>query len=183
MVGGVPGWGRVRPSEVMSDRTGYGIAGPVARADGRGSYRESYDPGEDAGERYPDWVIRHRAIGVPELMDVRRKVILLDRGSSRGERRASLAHAVAHLDLDHVAVGGFIGERQERDAERLAALRCVSIRHLADAIKWHGQTWSHVAEAVEVDERMLRVRLDMMHPAHRAQLRVELAGHLAGLTA
>lgn len=142
-----------------------------------------YDPGADAAERYPDWVIRHRAIGVPELMDVRRRVILLDRGGGRGERRASLAHAVAHLDLEHVVVGGFIGDRQERDAERLAALRCVTIPALADAIRWHGQTWSHVAEAVEVDERLLRVRLDMMHPSHQAQLRAELACHLDSLTA
>lgn len=142
-----------------------------------------YDPGADAAERYPDWVIRHRAIGVPEVMDVRRKVILLDRGGGRGERRASLAHAVAHLDLEHVVVGGWFGERQERDAERLAALRCVTIRALADAIRWHGQSWSHVAEAVEVDERMLRARLDMMHLANRAELSRELRAHLAGVTA
>lgn len=142
-----------------------------------------YDPGEDACDRYPDWVIRHRAIGVPEVMDVRARVILIERGATRGERRSSLAHAVAHLDLGHVVVGGHLGSRQERDAEQLAALRCIKIPHLADAIRWHGQSWSHVAEALDVDERMLGVRLAHLHPAHRGHLKMLLSAHLEGVTA
>ena len=62
-------------------------------------------------------------------------------------------------------------------------VRCIKIPHLADAIRWHGQSWSHVAEALDVDERMLGVRLTHLHPAHRGQLKTLLAAHLEGVTA
>lgn len=143
----------------------------------------AYDPGADAAERYPAWVIRHRAIGVPEIIDLDRRVILLDRTQSYAAKRSSLAHAVAHLDCGHVVVGGHLGQRQEFEAEMLAALRLITIPSLADAIRWHGQRWARVADSLGVDERLLRVRMDHLHPRHRTQLTVELRDHLEGMPA
>ena len=143
---------------------------------------ERYDPGADALARYPDWVIRHRPIGVPELMCIERKVILLDDAQSWRAKRSSLAHAVAHLDLQHVVIGGHLGDRQESEAERLAALRMVSIPALADAIRWHGENWPQVADELQVDDRMLTTRLDHLHPSNRAELVRLLAGRQLELT-
>ena len=144
---------------------------------------ERYDPGADALARYPDWVIRHRPIGVPELMCIERKVILLDDAQSWHAKRSSLAHAVAHLDLEHVVIGGHLGDRQEAEAEQLAALRMISIPALADAIAWHGERWPQVADELQVDERLLTVRLQHLHPSHRADLGRRLAAYQLGLTA
>ena len=104
-------------------------------------------------------------------MDLRRRVILIDSATSRPARRSSLAHAVAHLDLGHVVIGGYLGSRQERDAEALAALRLISIPALADAISWCGERWGAVAATLDVDLPLLEVRLGRMHPAHRGELR------------
>lgn len=143
-----------------------------------------YDPGKDAAERYPEWVIRHVDLqGVPEVMCPERRVILIDQGQTWAAKRSSLAHAVAHLDLEHVVIGGYLGRRQEAEAEQLAALRLVTMPALADAIRWHGQRWPLVADLLVVDERLLRVRLAHLHPSHRGELDRMLAAHTEGMTA
>ncbi len=116
------------------------------------------------------------------MLDLRRKVILVERYNPPGARRSSLAHALAHLDLGHVPCDG-LTDRQECQAERLAALRCIDVPALADAIRWHGQRWPQVANALVVDEDMLAVRLAHMHPGHRADLGRRLNAYVDGLTA
>lgn len=144
----------------------------------------TYDPGRDAAERYPDWVIRHRPIGVPELLDLRRKVILLDDAGDWAHKRSSLAHAIAHLDLDHIVTGGKLGHRQEREAELLAARRMIPLSQLADAVRWHREpSWDAVAQELLVDARLLRHRLDHMHPSERHAIRAMLADHHAAMSA
>ncbi len=143
-----------------------------------------YDPGRDAAERYPDWVIRHRDLrGIPEMIHVEHRVILLDDSQSRSAKRSSLAHAIAHLDLDHVTIDGHLGARQESEAEQLAALRLITVPALADAIRWCDQQWPAVAAVLDVDERLLQTRLNHMHPTHRGQLKELLASHLEFTTA
>lgn len=144
----------------------------------------NYDPGSDAAARYPDWVIRHRPLrGIPEVMCLERRVILIDEAQGWPAKRSGLAHAIAHLDLGHVVIGGHLGTRQEQDAEQLAALRLIHPTALADAIQWCGQRWTAVAEHLTVDERLLHLRLRTMHPNHRHLVRDHLADHLLGETA
>lgn len=136
-----------------------------------------YDPGRDAAQRYPDWVIRHRPLrGIPELMCLERKVVLIDNGQTWAAKRSGLAHAIAHLDLGHVVLGGHLGGRQEIDAEKLAAHRLIHTDALADAILWCGERWSMVAEHLAVDLRLLQTRLRHLHPAHHARVQHLLAG-------
>lgn len=138
-----------------------------------------YDPGRDAAARYPDWVIRHCDLrGIPEVMDVRRRVILIDRHQVRGARRSSLAHAIAHLDLGHVVIDGHLGARQEVEAERLAASRLIPTGRLVDAIRWCGEHWPTVATTLDVDEPLLRARMQCLSPGEAAQLRDGLAAYL-----
>lgn len=127
----------------------------------------TYDPGADAARRHPDWVIRHRhLLGVPEVMCVARRVILLENSASRAVRRSNLAHAIAHIDLEHEATTGVLSSRQELAADKLAARRLIGVRELADAVVW-AESFEELAHVLDVDERMLWVRGKYLHPPER----------------
>lgn len=128
----------------------------------------TYDPWTDAAVRFPDWVIRHRPLfGIPEVLCRRRRVILLELGHDRSERRCSLAHALAHLDLDHLSANGWWDARQEAAADRMAARRLMSAQQLADAAVWSAND-AELASELGVDMHMLQVRARTLHPAERA---------------
>lgn len=131
-----------------------------------------YDPGRDAAERYPEWVIRHRPLGgvVPEVMCRRRKTILIDSGSSWPEKRCSLAHAVAHLDLGHQAAGTNTFERwMEAQANGLAARRLITLEQLADVLCWT-RHMTEIAAELHVDLATLEVRRRHLHASERGFL-------------
>lgn len=119
---------------------------------GRAGTLSIYDPGADAAQRYPDWVIRHRPLGgIPEVLSARRKVILINRDATPAERRCSLAHAVAHLDLMHDQTpGGIFVAYQERDANLLAAGRLVPVEAFVELLSWT-QSMSEIAAELCVD--------------------------------
>lgn len=130
-----------------------------------------YDPGHDAAQRHPDWVIRHHSgLHVPEVMCTKRKVILLERDARRADRRCNLAHAVAHIDLAHTSTNGVISARQERAADALAARRLIGLVPLTRA--WlAAESLAEVADALEVSPRLLALRLDTLRKAEREQVR------------
>lgn len=132
-----------------------------------------YHPGRDAAERFPDWVIRHRTLshGIPEVMCRRRRVILIESQDTWPAKRCSLAHAVAHLDLNHQATAsGTFDRRQEDHAHQLAARRLIGIDDLARALSWT-RFITEVAAELEVDIRTLNTRQVHLHPSERADLR------------
>lgn len=129
-----------------------------------------YDPGADAALRHPDWVIRHRNLhGVPEVLCLRRRVILIEDTHDRASRRCNLAHAIAHIDLAHEATSGHLSKRQELAADRLAARRLIALSDLTEAVVW-SESFEEVARELDVDERMLWVRSRYLHPAERGHL-------------
>lgn len=137
----------------------------------------TYDPWRDAGERYPDWLIRRVDLrGLTEVTCARRRIILLDKQMRRARRRCALAHAIAHLDLQHTPVGLEYEAWQEREADKLAARRLIPIWALADALRWSRVT-AEIAAELEVDEDMLRARVDIIHPSEAAVLRRAVAHH------
>lgn len=132
-----------------------------------------YEPGRDAAQRYPDWVIRHRPLshGIPEVMCRRRKVILIESREAWAAKRCSLAHAVAHLDLGHEATkAGTFDRRQEDHANQLAARRLIALDDLIDVLCWTRFS-TEVAAELEVDIRTLNTRQVHLHPSERAELR------------
>ncbi|TDT31141.1 uncharacterized protein DUF955 [Naumannella halotolerans] len=143
----------------------------------------TYDPGRDAAERYPDWVIRHRPLGgIPEVLCRRRKVILIDRAQGWPAKRSALAHALAHLDLGHTGHHA-LDDLNEHEAELLAARRLIPLDHLVDAVLWAGECWAEVADQLTVDLRLLRHRCDHLHPSERHAIKRHLANHRLGQTA
>lgn len=133
-----------------------------------------YDPGRDAAERYPDWVIRHRPLGgtIPEVMCRRRKTILIETTHDWASKRCSLAHAVAHLDLEHQAASSSstFDRWMEREANGLAALRLIPLRALADVLCWTRDP-REIAHELVVDLATLEVRRRHLHESERGYLR------------
>lgn len=137
---------------------------------GRGALTP-YDPGADAADRYPDWVIRHCALrGVAELMCPERRVILLEYDASAAARRGSLAHAVAHIDLGHLATSGVLSARQEVAADKMAARRLIHLHLLAAAWSW-AETDEEVADELDVEPHYVEVRMRYLLAAERRFLR------------
>ncbi len=132
-----------------------------------------YDPGRDAAERYPDWVIRHRPLhGVPEVLSWRHKTILIDSDQSWAAKRCSLAHALAHLDLDHRAtLGGRFERREEQQADELAATRMIPFDALIEAAVWTRDV-DELAEELNVDRTLLTVRIERLSREQRFRLDV-----------
>jgi Zn-dependent peptidase ImmA (M78 family) len=137
----------------------------------------SYDPVADAAARYPDWIIRTVDLGgvIPEVLSHTRRVILLEQAHDPAQRRSSLAHALAHLDLGHTETpGGWFEQREEVEAEDLAARRLVPLADLARALAW-SRDQDEVAGELGVDASMLKLRQARMRAEERRRLRRLLA--------
>lgn len=135
-----------------------------------------YEPGRDAAERFPGWLIRHRPLpeGLREVLCPQRRVIVIDAGDSWPAKRCSLAHAIAHLDLGHAEIPGRIFDRDhERHANQMAARRLVTVEQLVDVLCWT-QYETEVAEELQVDLETLRTRRDHLHPSELAKIRREV---------
>lgn len=138
-----------------------------------GSRQLSYDPGADAALRYPTWTVAEADLGgvIPEVLSVRRRVILVERASSPAVRRCSLAHAIAHLDLGHGAVAsGWFEAREEAAADALAAARLIPLPALSAALAW-SRDRAAIAAELEVDAQMLSARERGLSDRERRQLR------------
>lgn len=131
-----------------------------------------YDPGADAALRYPDWIVTTADLGgvIPEVMCRVRRVILIEADQSPAAQRSSLAHAVAHLDLGHArTTSGFFENREEAEADRLAAERLIPLEALAAALVG-ARVPAAVASELDVDLPMLRVREANLTRAERRRL-------------
>jgi Zn-dependent peptidase ImmA (M78 family) len=133
----------------------------------------SYDPAADVAARYPDWIVSTADLGglIPEVLSHSRKVILLEREHDPDRRRSSLAHALAHLDLGHAeTAGGWFEQREEIEAEDLAARRLIPLVGLARALSW-SRDHDEVARELGVDTALLMLRQSRMRADERRRLR------------
>ncbi|HEY3925238.1 MAG TPA: ImmA/IrrE family metallo-endopeptidase [Acidothermaceae bacterium] len=97
------------------------------------------------------------------------QAIAVNRGLSRIERRCALAHELAHVDLGDVHMDGRAGRRNEDEADQLAARRLITIEELAAVI--FADDYQTAADALDVSEHILRVRMKHLHPAERGALK------------
>lgn len=84
----------------------------------------TFDPCGELERRWPGWKIRlARLTGVTELIDGAARVVTID--PRQEDMEWAVAHATAHLDLQHhmVPLGGFLTDTQEADADALAHSR------------------------------------------------------------
>lgn len=104
--------------------------------------------------------------------DFEQKVISIRRGMTHDERRSTILHECLHVErgpaLDTMAA------REELWVEREAArLLMPDIRAVGEALAW-GRDLAEAAWELSVDEQMLTVRLERLHPAERHYLRRRL---------
>lgn len=130
-----------------------------------------YDPGRDLATRYPGWVWRRDDLqGIPEVLCRRRRVILTDAASTGAATRCNLAHAIAHLDLEHADVlDGPLEARQESEADQLAARRMIPLDRLAEVLL-EERPRADVACLLGVTVEYVDVRLDHLHPSEAGYL-------------
>lgn len=132
-----------------------------------------YDPAHDVAVRHPDWIVRRTDLGgvVPEVMSPARKVILLEETHDAIVQRCSLAHAIAHIDLEHGrTLPGWFENHEEAAADDLAARRLISLEDLARALAWSRDP-DEVAAELEVDLEMLNARERGLDRPERTRLR------------
>lgn len=126
-----------------------------------------FNPYDYAGERYPDWVIRHDDLfGIPELMCWRRKVVLLEQTHDKFKRRCSFTHALGHLEYLHK--GSILDGKEEVAANKWAAGMLIGLDALTTGLEWHGwQVSRDLAHDLCVDVETLhtRIRMAKTHPA------------------
>ena len=141
-----------------------------------------YSPWADAAERHPDIHIERcdiaptRGVWVPS-----EHVILLDVALDMAGRRTTLAHELAHIDLDHHPANGWFGRRMEHDADRLAAQRLLgSVEDIADAICVHPIDPDKVAEHLGITLCVLRRRLSLLTGAEKTYIEQRLANRENG---
>lgn len=105
-----------------------------------------------------------------------RSRVVLDPRQSQAQRRCTIAHELAHIELGHVRG---CDPREESAAAQLAARRLIPIAQLADAILWSEHP-AQIAEALWVDVDTLQVRLDHLHPSERQYIAQRLAAREDG---
>lgn len=143
----------------------------------------TYSPWADAAQRHPDIHIERCDIAPARGVWVAsERVILIDRGLNQTERRCTLAHELAHIDLEHVEAPGWFARRLEHEADRLAAKRLLAdIDAIADAICTHPLDPDLVAEQLGVTMRVLKKRLKRLTETEKAHIEQRLADHERGI--
>lgn len=100
--------------------------------------------------------------------------VSLRRDLTQVERRSTICHELVHLERGP-AIRGY-GAREELEVSKEAARRLLPcIRTVGEALAWAGRDMAEAADELWVDRGTLRVRLDHLHPAERAYLKLRLA--------
>lgn len=84
------------------------------------------------------------------------------------ERRCTLAHELAHVDLGHTTKPT---TQEERQARRLAANKLIDWDNLVDAFRW-AHTAEEAADELWVIPAVLEDRLRFLHPHEKHLLRL-----------
>jgi len=129
-----------------------------------------YEPLDDLAQRYPHVTVAIAALGPAHAALVGRSLLLVDPPLTESQRRSSIAHEIAHLDLGHTAdVNPALARRQELEADHLAAQRLISLSQLADVVSWCRDE-QHMAQQLRVSSQSLKLRLQALSRKERYAL-------------
>jgi Zn-dependent peptidase ImmA (M78 family) len=136
-----------------------------------------YDPWRDAERRHPHvQVERCDTAPVDGAWIPSELVILIGDHLDETGRRCTLAHELAHIDLDHSPTGHhWFDRRAERDADVLAACRLIRLNELADALVEHALHPARVAHRLRVSMRILTARLATLREAEKRYISRRIA--------
>lgn len=102
-------------------------------------------------------------------------LVLLHPNQSQRQRRCTLAHELAHVELGHT---GACGPIEDAQARALAARWLISIERLLNGLRWT-RDWEELADELWVDVETLQDRLDGLTVGERAMI-VALSGEIEG---
>lgn len=142
-----------------------GTAECVARegpGSARGRRAVRYSPWEDLGQRHIALEFTPLPPHEAGLWMPERNTIIIDPRLTQTQKRCALAHELVHQERGHVwTCDRRLAVMQEEEADRVAALRLVTLDALADALLW---TLDHaeLAETLWVTPRMLRCRMRIL---------------------
>lgn len=95
-----------------------------------------------------------------------RSLIVMNPHQSQRQRRCTLAHELAHIELGHI---NGATDAEESQAREHAARRLIPIDRLMDALRW-ADNLSEVAHELWVDEQTLMDRIDTLTEDERQRL-------------
>ena len=95
-----------------------------------------------------------------------RSTIYIDPDQTQAQRRCTLAHELAHIELGHI---NGATPREEAAAREHAARRMISLDRLIDALRW-ADNLEEVADELWVDHQTLIDRLDTLTDDERQAL-------------
>jgi Zn-dependent peptidase ImmA (M78 family) len=98
-------------------------------------------------------------------------MIVMHPDQSQVQRRCTIAHELAHVELGHT---GGCAHAEEQAARELAARWLIEIEDLAEAVLW-ARSRDELADELWVDLDTLDARLGRLHPAERHYLRRRVA--------
>lgn len=130
----------------------------------------TYNPWADALLRYPGIHIERCDLGSAHGAWIpSQRVILLDRSLDRVQLRCSLAHEIAHIDLQHVHTDmSWFDQKAERDADALAAERLLPLDQLATTARCNEWDWHRTARDLNVTVATLTNRVENLTVEQRA---------------
>jgi hypothetical protein len=92
--------------------------------------------------------------------------IWMDPRQTQVERRCTIAHELAHIELGHT---DGCTHREDREVDLLVARRLIEMPDLLDALRWT-EEFVEAADCLWVDEATLMARLDGLTADERAQI-------------
>lgn len=114
--------------------------------------------------------------GMLGMTDFDTNEVILDpeQNKTQADRRSTLTHELHHLLRGPVPL--WRRSREENECDHLAArLLMPDVKVIGDALAWANMDLAVAAEELWVDEDMLRIRLDRLHPSERGYLKRRLA--------
>jgi len=108
---------------------------------------------------------RHLSLDVYALNNGRDR-IWMDPRQTQVERRCTIAHELAHIELGHT---DGCTDRDDREVDLLVARRLIEMPDLLDALRW-AEDLREVADCLWVDEATLLARYDGLSCEERAEI-------------
>ncbi len=99
------------------------------------------------------------------------RVIVMHPDQSQVQRRCTIAHELAHVELGHTDGCSSV---EERAARGLAARWLIDLEDLGDAAVW-ARSMAELADELWVDADTLAARVEQLHPAEKHYLRRRIA--------
>lgn len=111
--------------------------------------------------------------GPSGVTDFDASTISIRKGMTQAERRTTVLHECLHVERGPVP--GMLADREELRVEKeTARLLLPDIRVVGEALAWAANL-HEAADELWVDEQVLQVRLEHLHPAERGYLKQRLA--------